>query len=64
MPIDPNIALGFRNPQIQVQNPITQYAQAQDLSLNALKMQEAKQGMETTNKQGLDLLKKAVEKEG
>jgi hypothetical protein len=49
MPIDPSIALGFRNPQIQVQNPIAQYAQAQDLSLNALKMQEAKQGMETRN---------------
>jgi hypothetical protein len=49
MPIDPSIAMGFRNPQIQVQNPVAQYAQAQELSLNALKMQEAKQGMETRN---------------
>ena len=49
MPIDPSIPLGFRNPQIQVQNPLAQYAQAQELSVNALKMQEAKQGMETRN---------------
>jgi hypothetical protein len=49
MPIDPSIPLGIRTPQIQLQNPIAQYAQAQDLSLNALKMQEAKQGMETRN---------------
>jgi TATA-box binding protein (TBP) (component of TFIID and TFIIIB) len=49
MPIDPSIAMGFRNPQIQVQNPVAQYAQAQELNLNALKMQEAQQGMETRN---------------
>lgn len=49
MPIDPSIAMGFRNPQIQIQNPVAQYAQAQDVGLNALKMQEAKQGMETRN---------------
>jgi len=49
MPIDPSIPLGFRNPQIQVQNPLAQYAQAQELNLNALKMQQAKQGMETRN---------------
>ena len=49
MPIDPSIPLGFRNPQIQVQNPVAQYAQAQELNLNALKMQEAKQSMETRN---------------
>jgi hypothetical protein len=49
MPIDPSIPLGFRNPQIQVQNPLAQYAQAQELNLNALKMQEAQQSMETRN---------------
>jgi hypothetical protein len=49
MPIDPNIPLGIRTPQIQLQNPVAQYAQAQDIGLNALKMQEAKQGMETRN---------------
>jgi hypothetical protein len=49
MPIDPSIAMGFRNPQIQVQNPVAQYAQAQELNLNALKMQEAQQSMETRN---------------
>ena len=49
MPIDPSIPLGFRNPQIQVQNPVAQYAQAQELNLNALKMQEAQQGMANRN---------------
>jgi hypothetical protein len=49
MPIDPNIPLGIRTPQIQLQNPIAQYAQAQELNLNALKMQEAEQNMETRN---------------
>lgn len=49
MAIDPNIALGFKNPQIQIQNPVTQYAQAQELGLNALRMKEAQQTMETRN---------------
>jgi hypothetical protein len=49
MPIDPSIPLGFRNPQIQVQNPVAQYAQAQELNLNALKMQEAQQSMANRN---------------
>jgi hypothetical protein len=49
MPIDPSIAMGFRNPQIQVQNPVAQYAQAQELNLNALKMQEAQQSMASRN---------------
>jgi hypothetical protein len=49
MPIDPSIPLGIRTPQIQLQNPVAQYAQAQELNLNALKMQEAQQSMETRN---------------
>jgi hypothetical protein len=49
MPIDPSIAMGFKNPQIQVQNPVAQYAQAQELNLNALKMQEAQQSMANRN---------------
>lgn len=50
MPIDPNIALGFKLPQAQIQNPIAQAAQAQELGLNALRMQEAQQGMEVRNR--------------
>lgn len=50
MPIDPNIALGFKLPQAQIQNPVAQYAQAQELGLNALRMQEAQQGMEVRNR--------------
>jgi len=49
MPIDPNIPLGIRTPQIQLQNPVAQYAQAQDIGLNALKMQEAQQSMANRN---------------
>jgi hypothetical protein len=46
--IDPNIALGFRLPQIE--NPINQFAKAQELNVNALKMQEYQRGIEQENK--------------
>jgi hypothetical protein len=46
--IDPNIALGFRLPQIE--NPINQFAKAQELNVNALKMQEYQRGLEQENK--------------
>ena len=42
--IDPNIALGFRMPQIQ--DPLAATARAQDISVNALKMQELQRGMQ------------------
>jgi hypothetical protein len=45
--IDPSIALQGRG--IQLPNQLAQFSQAQDIGLNALKMQEAKQGMETRN---------------
>jgi hypothetical protein len=46
--IDPNIALGFKLPQIE--NPINQFAKAQELNVNALKMQEYQRGLEQENK--------------
>jgi hypothetical protein len=52
--IDPNIALGFRLPQIE--NPINQFAKAQELNVNALKMQEVQQNMAERNAlRGLDI---------
>lgn len=39
MPIDPNIALGYRG--IEVPNPLNQFAQVQQLQANEMKMQEA-----------------------
>ena len=41
MPIDPNIALSVR--PVQTPNMLGQYAQAQEMNVNALKMQEAQQ---------------------
>jgi len=46
--IDPNIALGFKLPQIQ--DPLASYARAQDIGVNALKMQEYQRGLEQENK--------------
>jgi hypothetical protein len=46
--IDPNIALGFKLPQIQ--DPLAAYARAQDIGVNALKMQEYQRGLEQENK--------------
>ena len=46
--VDPNIALGFRLPQVE--SPVNQFAKMQDLSLNALKMQEYQRGLEQENK--------------
>jgi hypothetical protein len=46
--IDPSIALGFRLPQIE--NPINQFAKAQELNVNALKMQEYQRGLEQENR--------------
>jgi hypothetical protein len=46
--IDPNIALGFRMPQIQ--DPLAATARAQDIGVNALKMQEYQRGIEQENK--------------
>ena len=57
--IDPNIALGFRLPQIQ--DPLTSAARAQELGVNALKMQEMQRGVESQNRlrqlysQGVDV---------
>jgi hypothetical protein len=42
--IDPNIALGFRMPQIQ--DPLVATARAQDIGVNALKMQELQRGIQ------------------
>ena len=42
--IDPSIALQFRQPQIQ--DPVNQFAKAQELSVNALKMQEMQRGLQ------------------
>jgi hypothetical protein len=42
--IDPNIAMGFRQPQIQ--DPITSTLRAQEVGVNALKMQEAQRGIQ------------------
>lgn len=46
--IDPSIALGFKQPQFQ--DPINQFAKAQELSVNALKMSEMQRGVESQNK--------------
>ena len=57
--IDPSIALGFKQPQFQ--DPINQFAKAQELSVNALKMNEMQRGIESQNKlrelfsQGIDV---------
>jgi hypothetical protein len=42
--IDPNIALGFRMPQIQ--DPIASTLRAQEVGVNALKMQELQRGLQ------------------
>jgi len=42
--IDPNISLGFRMPQIQ--DPLVSAARAQEIGVNALKMQELQRGMQ------------------
>lgn len=42
--IDPNIALGFRMPQIQ--DPVAATARAQEIGVNALKMQELQRGLQ------------------
>lgn len=53
MPIDPNIALSVR--PVQTPNMLGQYAQAQEMNVNALKMQEAQQAIEDRNAlRGLD----------
>jgi hypothetical protein len=57
--IDPNIALGFKQPQIE--NPVNAFARAQEVGVNALKMQEMQRGVESQNKlrqlysQGVDI---------
>ncbi len=57
--IDPSIALGFKQPQFQ--DPVNQFAKAQELNVNALKMQEMQRGIESQNKlrelysQGVDI---------
>jgi hypothetical protein len=57
--IDPNIALGFKQPQIQ--DPVNAFARAQEVGVNALKMQEMQRGVESQNKlrqlysQGVDI---------
>ena len=57
--IDPSIALGFKQPQFQ--DPINQFAKAQELNVNALKMNEMQRGIESQNKlrelysQGVDV---------
>ncbi len=57
--IDPNIALGFKQPQIE--NPVNAFARAQEVGVNALKMQEMQRGVESQNKlrqlysQGIDI---------
>ena len=59
MPIDPNIAMGVR--PVQTPNMLGQYAQAQELTTNALKMQEYQRGLGEQNalreliKSGVDL---------
>jgi len=53
MPIDPSIAMGVR--PVQTPNMLANYAQAQELNVNALKMQEAQQSIEDRNfMRGLD----------
>jgi len=57
--IDPNIALGFKQPQFQ--DPIAATARAQEIGVNALKMNEMQRGLESQNKlrelfsQGIDV---------
>lgn len=57
--IDPNIAMGVR--PIQLENPVNQFAKAQDVAVNALKMQEYQRGLAEENalrelvRGGLDL---------
>jgi hypothetical protein len=57
--IDPNIALGFRMPQIQ--DPVAATARAQEVGVNALKMNEMQRSLESQNKlrelysQGVDV---------
>jgi len=41
--LDPSIALQFRQPQFQ--DPVNQFAKAQELNVNALKMQEMQRGL-------------------
>jgi hypothetical protein len=54
MPIDPSIPLGVR--PVQLENPMNALAQAQQFSVNALKMQEAEQVMAERNAlRGLDI---------
>lgn len=54
--VNPNIAMGFRQPDIQAPNALAQFAQIQQIQggrqaqeLNALKMQEAQAAMEERN---------------
>jgi hypothetical protein len=47
MPIDPSIALGVR--PVQTPNMLANYAQAQEIGVNQLKMQEAQQSIENRN---------------
>ena len=42
--IDPNIALGFKLPQIE--NPVNALGRAQEVSINAMKMQELQRGLQ------------------
>jgi hypothetical protein len=57
--IDPNIALGFRMPQFQ--DPVVATARAQEVGVNALKMNEMQRSLESQNKlrelysQGVDV---------
>jgi hypothetical protein len=54
--VNPNIAMGFRQPEFQAPNALAQYAQIQQIQggrqaqeLNALKMQEAQAAMQERN---------------
>jgi hypothetical protein len=54
--VNPNIAMGFRQPEFQVPNALAQYAQIQQIQggqqaqeINALKMQEAQAAMQERN---------------
>jgi hypothetical protein len=54
--VNPNIAMGFRQPEFQMPNALAQYAQLQQIQggrqaqeLNALKMQEAQSALEERN---------------
>jgi len=54
MPIDPSIAMGVR--PVQTPNMLANYAQAQELGVNQLKMQEAQQTIADRNAlRGLDM---------